>query len=186
MTAVQKQLPHYGTTALPHYGTAILEKLVVPNIVKQFPAFYRTRRFITALSWTRSIQSTISQPISSVCILILSIHLRLGFPSGLFPSGFRTKTVHSPLLSPIHAIFSAHFIPLYSITRIIFGEEFKNNAPHCVISSIPLLPRPSWGQISSSAPCSQPMCLPQSDRPSFTPVQNTANWRILCLLIFIF
>ena len=31
------------------------------------------------------------------CILILSFHLRLGFPGGLFPSGFPTKTLYAPL-----------------------------------------------------------------------------------------
>ena len=36
-------------------------------------------------------------------ILILSSHLRLGLPSGLFPSGFLSKTLYTPILSPIHA-----------------------------------------------------------------------------------
>ena len=31
-------------------------------------------------------------------ILIISTHLRLGFPSGLFPSGFPTKTLYAPPL----------------------------------------------------------------------------------------
>jgi hypothetical protein len=33
-------------------------------------------------------------------ILILSYHLRLGLPSGLFPSSFPIKTLYTPLLSP--------------------------------------------------------------------------------------
>jgi hypothetical protein len=33
-------------------------------------------------------------------ILILSSHLRLGLPSGLFPWGFPTNTLYAPLLSP--------------------------------------------------------------------------------------
>ena len=36
-------------------------------------------------------------------ILILSSNLRLGFPSGLFPRGFLTKTLYAPLLSLIRA-----------------------------------------------------------------------------------
>ena len=33
-------------------------------------------------------------------ILILSSHLRLSLPSGLFPSGFPTKTLYASLLFP--------------------------------------------------------------------------------------
>jgi hypothetical protein len=61
-----------------------------------FPAFYGTRRLIIEftralhlyLSWARPIQSKTLNPISKRSILLLSIHLRLGLPSGLFPSGF--------------------------------------------------------------------------------------------------
>jgi hypothetical protein len=35
-------------------------------------------------------------PTSLISILMLSFHLRLGLPSGFFPSGFPTKTLYAP------------------------------------------------------------------------------------------
>ena len=83
----------------------LLEKLTGLQLVKKFPAFHGTRRFITAftsvrhlsLSWANPIQSIYPHPTSWRSILILSTHLRLGFPSGLFPSGFPTKNLYTSL-----------------------------------------------------------------------------------------
>ena len=63
----------------------LLEKLTGLRLVKKFPAFYGTRRFITALTSVRHLslpraspnQSTYPYPTSWRSILILSTHLHL-------------------------------------------------------------------------------------------------------------
>jgi hypothetical protein len=90
------------------WSRVLLEKLTGFQLVK-FPAFYRTRRFTLAftggrhlsLSWASSIQSLLPHPIYWTFIFVLFYHLRMGLPSGLFPSGFPTKTLYTPLLLPI-------------------------------------------------------------------------------------
>jgi len=74
----------------------LLEKLNGLQLVKKFPAFHGTLKFITALtsvrhlslSWAIPIQSIYPHPTSWRSILILSTHLRLRLPSGLLPSSF--------------------------------------------------------------------------------------------------
>ena len=122
------------TYLLTPWRRVLLEKLTALQLVKKFPAFHGTRRFIAALtsvrhlslSWASPIQSIYPHPISWRSILILSTHLRLGLPSGLLPSGFPTKTLYIPLSSPIRATCPAHLILLDFITRTILGEEYNS------------------------------------------------------------
>ena len=111
----------------------LFEKLTGSQLVK-FPAFYGIRRFITAftsarhlsLSWASSIQSIPPHPTSWSSILILYSNLRLGLPSGLFPSGF-----HPP--KPVYTFPLHHrrYMPRPShssdfITRTILGEQYRS------------------------------------------------------------
>ena len=79
-------------TLLTAWCTVLIEKLTGLQLVKKFPAFQGTRRFITALtsvrhlslSWASPIQSIYPHPTSWRSILMLSTHLRLGLPTTRF------------------------------------------------------------------------------------------------------
>ena len=76
-----------------------LEKLTGFAANQEIPRILWNPKFIAvltnarhlSLSWANSIQSPQPLHTSSRPILILSSHLRLGLPNGLFPSGFPTK-----------------------------------------------------------------------------------------------
>ena len=139
----------------------LLEKLTAFQLVKKFSTFYGNRRFIIAftsvchlpLSWSSLIHSPPPHTTFWTSILILSSHLRQGFPSGLFPSGFPTKTIYTPIHSPdnrhlkavslsdlrtgrlypqeiflllIRVTCPAHLNHLDFITRTTLGEEYKS------------------------------------------------------------
>ena len=105
----------------------LLEKLTGLQLVKKFPAFHGTRGFITALtsvrllslSWASPIQSIYPHPTSWRSILILSTHLHLGLSSGLFPSGFPTKTLYTPSSHP----YAPH-AQLISFFSILSPEQY--------------------------------------------------------------
>ena len=112
------------------WSRVLLEMLTGFQLVKKFTAFYGTQNFITtftsachlSLSWASWIQSTPSHPTSWRFILILSSHLC----QVLYPSGFPTKTLYIPLLSPIRTTCPVELILLNFITQTILGEEYKS------------------------------------------------------------
>ena len=72
--------------------------------------------------------SAVHTPTSHVVKIRLNIIIPStpGLSSGLFPSGFPTKTLYTPLPSPIRATFPAHLILLDLITCTILGEEYRS------------------------------------------------------------
>ena len=109
----------------------LLEELTGLQLVKKFPAFHQTRRFITALTSVRQLSLSWTSPIQSTYHL-LEIHPNIIHPSTprspqwFLPSDFPTKTLYTPLSSPIRSTCPTHLILLNFITRTILGEETSN------------------------------------------------------------
>ena len=105
----------------------ILEQPTGPLTANKFPAFYINRMFITA--FTRA-PSPVPVPRRSIHFMpphhnsILSSHLRLGCPSGPFPSVVHTKTLRERLYS-IRATWPTYLIIFDWFTTIIFTEEYR-------------------------------------------------------------
>ena len=115
------------------------------------------------LSWATSIQSMPPHPTSWESTVMLSSHLCLHLPSGLFPSSFPTIFLYTPLHSPICTTCPAHPILLDLIIRIIFGEQYRSLSsstcsllyspvtqsllyPHILLSTLPQTIKPHDAQ----------------------------------------
>ena len=110
-------------------------------------------------------------------ILILSSHLSLGLPSGLFPSGFPTKTPYAPLLYPPHTCYiprPSHSSWFYHPNNIWWAVQITKllimqfSPLPCYL--VPLRPKYSPQHPVLRHPKST--LLPHCERPSFTLIQN--------------
>ena len=94
----------------------LLERLTSGS--QEIPRILRNLGFIMAstnarhltLSWDRSINSIPAHPIYWRTILVISFHLNLGLPSGLFTSYLPTIPLYATLLSSTHSICISFFI----------------------------------------------------------------------------
>ena len=124
----------YLTYLLTPLTTLFLEKVSFSQLVQEILRnlwnqliHYRTHKSpppVPIVSQINLVHALI--PLTQKSILILSSHLGLGLPSGLFPSDFPTKILYTPLLSPIRAACTAHLIFLEFINQITFVEQYRS------------------------------------------------------------
>ena len=131
------------------------EKLTVPQLIKTFPAFYRTRMFITScttsLSWVQPIQSMTPSH-------FLKIHFNIIFPSTTGNSKW-SLALRFPHQNPVWTcpVFHTYYVPcplilLDLITRIIIGEVWKSlSSSSCSFLHSPLTSSPFGWNILLSA-----------------------------------
>jgi hypothetical protein len=99
-----------------------------PNILWNMKIRYRFHKsppLIPILSQINLVHTIPPHPISLRSILILSSHLHLVLPSGLFPSGFPTKILYAFLFSSHSCYMSPHLIVLDLKFLITLGEAYK-------------------------------------------------------------
>jgi hypothetical protein len=130
-----------GYTSITSWSWDLLENLPVVQLLKNFPTFYGTRRFITvftrALHWSlslaRSIQSIPPHPISVRSILILSTHLHLGLPGGLLPSGLSWQLLMTLTDLRSRLTEESHWFSLYSVGMDCVENSSSNSVVSCCI-----------------------------------------------------
>jgi hypothetical protein len=182
---------------LTSWSRVLLEKLTGSQLVKKFPAFYGIRRFFTtftrgryvSLSLARSIQSMPPSHFLKICYCFIYSSEHLGLPSGLFPSGFPTKILYTPSLSPLRSTCPAQLIFLDLVppkTFVVYSRSLSSSL--CLLLHSPVTSSLLAPNIPLQLPIlkqPQPTFLPQCEQSSFTLTQNRQN-NSSYALIFIF
>ena len=156
----------------------------IPRILRKQKLHYRTDTspplvlILNQISSVQAVRPTAWRPVSG-----LSSHLRLGLPTGLFPSGFPTKTLYAPPLSPIHNMPRPTYFFFICIIRVISIWWAVDNTK-LLVTLYPPLPcylvplRTKYLPHHTILRHPQSMLPSKCTRPSYTLVQNKQNYSL--------
>jgi hypothetical protein len=157
------------------------------QLVKTFPAFYGTRKFITtftvalhwSLSWATAVKSIpqhrLLDPFKYYLPTYVLVFVVVSFP------WLRTNELRVVLCYPIGATCLAHLILIDLIIVIILAKSSSYEASHyAAFSNVPS-PFPSLVQIFSSASCSQTLlvCVPPIRHQISHPYRTTVEYNLI-------
>jgi hypothetical protein len=193
MLSLHLRLPSYLLTHSTEQSTSweadrFAPSQEIPSILWNPKFHYRIYKCPPPVPIPRQINSLhVLDPTSWRSILILSSHLRLGPPNGLFPLVLPTKTLYAPPLSPRCVTCPSYLILLDLITRVMFDECRSLSSSLCSflhypITSILLGSNILLSTLFSKHP--QPTFFPQYERPRFTPMQhNRQHYSVFIYLL---
>jgi len=129
--------------------THIVEITSPFKVAKNFNALFIKSQHLS-LFWDRWIQYTFRSIFPKIHYNIIS-QLCVCFPSGLFPSGFKTKTLYALMLFPFRAACSENLILTEFINRIIYDKAYKLWSSNLcsLLQSHPFLPLSQYITLSS-------------------------------------
>ena len=168
----------------PHRSSVSQE---IPRTLCNTNVYYHIHKSpppVHILSQINPVQSP--HPTSWRSISILSSHLLLGLPSGLFPSRFshQKPVCTSPLPHTCYMPRPSHFLRFCRPNSIWWGVQIIK----FLIMQFSPLPcyfvplRPKYSPLHPTLKHPQPMFLRYCERPSFTPIQNnTRNYNSVYL-----
>jgi hypothetical protein len=141
---------------LTRCSTALLEKLTGPQLVKNFPASYDSRKFITTFTSARHLTLSCAKWIQLMpSSHFLNIRFNIFLPSTLRSSNRSRTTVSPPkanmLLSSYLNMYLAYLISvllIWSLEKYLFSSSYRKVPRYVVFSSVPLL-HISWAHIWS-------------------------------------
>jgi len=103
------------TIYITPWNTVLLEKLIVPQLVKNFPAFYGTRKFIIFVTNSLPVIPILSQlnQVHTLSFYFLEIHFNVILPFKSLSSDYFLsfslphQTLYASVLSFIRALFTS-------------------------------------------------------------------------------